>query len=335
MAHDDPLTAETPVAQAGAIWLARLERAGLDDDNDFDEDDTDDALLRDEQRRHAAQTIAAYRTAVTLFTRWAARAGRATLGDLRIEDILSYARSLRKRSYDLSERAARTHTDAEPRPRLAPRTIHAYTRPLNGFLALADTSGALNFRVAALQVELRQILPRLPDAVAPNPPDLRRLTVYYDKSKPGEEDRSERLKLIRLRNAALLHMLFSSGARISELLSLDVGDVCRDRRILSQAQVRGKGRRTGTIFVRRAAERALQRYLEARQWPRAREALFISYDRRSAGARLSRVSGWRVVHEAAAAMAGRLELEGKFDEADLLRAPPHPTPSATLSATTC
>ena len=35
----------------------------------------------------------------------------------------------------------------------------------------------------------------------------------------------ERERLNALRNAALLHLLFSTGARISELLALDVDDV--------------------------------------------------------------------------------------------------------------
>ena len=84
-------------------------------------------------------------------------------------------------------------------------------------------------------------------------PDLRRLVTYYD-NPTEDEARSERLRLIRLRNGALLHLLFSSGARISEALSLDVGDVCRDRRMLSRVTLEGKGRREGAIFVRRHAD---------------------------------------------------------------------------------
>ncbi len=246
--------------------------------------------------------------------RWAERNGRECLGDLQVADLVAYARALRKRSYDLSQRAA-AQTDSR-RERLSERTVHAYVRPLFGFLALADSQGAISFRVAAARPEVSRVLPRLPDPVAPTPPDLRRLVRFYDKPQ-GEE--RERQMLTRLRNAALLHLLFSSGARISEALGLDVGDVARDRRILPRVIVRGKGRREGTLFIRRHAEQALQRYLAARNWPAAREPLFVAFDPRTGGGRLSRISGWRIVTGAANALADRLVWEGKADEAELLR----------------
>ncbi|MEI7770135.1 MAG: tyrosine-type recombinase/integrase [Chloroflexales bacterium] len=314
------LAANTPLERAAAIWTARLESAGLDADEDAEGLDAEELRRREEQRHHAQRTIETYQTALVLFTRWATRQGRGCLGDLQLDDLLAYARSLRRRSYDLSQRAQQAHEAGQEVERLSPRTIHAYVRPLLGFLALADSFGALGFRVAALQAEVKRALPRLPDPLAPTPPDLRRLATHYDKPKSDDDDRTERLLLIRLRNAALLHLLFSSGARISEALSLDVGDVCRDRRILQQAKVYGKGRREGTLFIRRPAERALQRYLEARSWPQASVALFESLDRRTAGMRLNRVSGWRIVHAAAEALANQVALEGKVDEAELLRA---------------
>lgn len=317
---DDQILAETPLARAAAIWTARLQSAGLDPDEGADGLDEEELRRQDEQRHHAQRTIETYGVALTLFIRWAARQGRVSVGDLRLDDLLSYARSLRRRSYDLSQRAQQAREAGQEVERLSPRTIHAYVRPLLGFFALADSAGALPFRVAAVQAELKRALPRLPDPVAPTPPDLRRLVTHYDKPRSEEEDRTERLLLIRLRNAALLHLLFSSGARISEALSLNVGDVCRDRHILQQAKVYGKGRREGTLFIRKPAERALRRYLEARGWPHASAALFESLDRRTAGMRLNRVSGWRIVHGAAEALAAQVALEGKVDEAELLRA---------------
>ncbi|MBO9313163.1 MAG: tyrosine-type recombinase/integrase [Chloroflexus sp.] len=308
---EQPLTPETPIAEAGAIWLARLASAGIDSDDD---DDDLDERTREQQRHHARPTIASYETALRIFVRWAERNGRTRLGDLQITDLVTYARTLRKRSYDLSQRAATQHPDR--RERLSERTIHAYVRPLFGFLALADSQGAISFRIAAARPEVSRVLPRLPDPVAPTPPDLRRLVRFYDKPH-GEEH--ERQMLTRLRNAALLHVLFSTGARISEALSLDVGDVVRDRRILPRVIVRGKGRREGTLFIRRHAEQALHRYLAARHWPSATEPLFIAFDPRTAGSRLSRISGWRIVTSAANALADRLIWEGKTDEAELLR----------------
>jgi site-specific recombinase XerD len=314
------LSAASSLEQAAAIWAARLENAGLDPEEDVIDLDDEELRLRDEQRHLAKRTIETYLVALSLFTRWAARQGRSCLGDLQLDDVLTYARALRRRDYDLSQRAQQSREAGQAGERLSSRTIHTYVRPLIGFLALADSFDALSFRVAALQAEITRVLPRLPDPVAPTPPDLRRLATHYDKPRSDNDDRTARLTLIRLRNAALLHLLFSSGARISEALGLNVGDVCRDRSILQQAKVYGKGRREGTLFIRRSAERALRRYLEARSWPQASEALFESLDRRTAGMRLNRVSGWRIVHGAAEALANQVVLEGKVDEAALLRA---------------
>jgi site-specific recombinase XerD len=317
---EERLEATSSLERAAVIWTARLESAGLDADIDTDDLDDEELRRRDEQRHHAKRTIETYQVALTLFTRWAARQGRGCLGDLQLDDLLAYARSLRRRSYDLSQRAQQAHEAGQEVERLSPRTIHAYVRPLLGFLALADSFGALGFRTTALQAEITRALPRLPDPLAPTPPDLRRLATHYDKPNKESDDRTDRLLLIRLRNAALLHLLFSSGARISEALSLNVGDVCRDRRVLQQAKVYGKGRREGTLFIRKPAERALRHYLEARSWPQASAALFESLDRRTAGMRLTRISGWRIVHAAAEALANQVSLEGKLDEAELLRA---------------
>ncbi len=304
---------DTPLPVAGADWLAHLQSAGVDA---FDDDDE---FAGNAQRHHSQQTIASYRTALTLFLRWLARQQRSTVATLQFGDLLDFTRDLRRRNYDLSARAARQHADGDDSPRLAARTVHSYARPLLGFLAYLESYGVLPFATAALRTELAHLLPRLPEPLAPTPPDLRRLATYYDRKHSTDDDRTPRLRTLRLRNAALLHMLFSTGARISELLALNVGDVYRDGRVVSRVQVYSKGRRYGTIFVRRHAERVLAVYLQARAHPPASAPLFVSLDRRTEGARLSRVSAWRVVNAAAHAVAAQIELEGKHDEAALLR----------------
>jgi site-specific recombinase XerD len=308
----------TPLAEAGEIWLARLEVAGLDNSEDEAELDTDERALRDEQRHHSRQTINSYRTAFVLFDRWLERSGRTQVGHMRLDDLVHYARALRKRDYDLSDRAERNRDQGATPQRLSPRTVRSYTRPLLGFLSLLESFNAISFRTEAVRSELVRVLPRTPDALAPTPPDLRRMVRYYERPA-GDDDRTERLRLIRLRNNALLHMLFSSGARISEILGLNVGAVYRNRRVQSRVTVSGKGRREETIFLRRSAERAVHTYLEARGYPTATAPLFESYDRRTAGMRLSRSSAWRIVRQAAQAVAVQIELEGKHDEAELLR----------------
>ncbi len=318
---EQPILPTMSLTQAGAIWLARLDAAGLDtgeEDTDIDDFvDEEEEFRREDQRHHSRQTIASYQTAVTLFVRWVERSNRSRVGDLVFEDLLNYTRTLRRRDYDLSARAAASREQGDTH-RLSPRTVRSYTRPLLGFLSLLETFNAISFRTEAVRAELVRLLPRTTDAIAPTPPDLRRLVRYYDRPD-GDEDRTPRLRLMRLRNAAMLHILFSSGARISEILSINVGSVFRDRRVRSRVPIYGKGRREEIIFLRRDAERAIHTYLVAREYPPATEPLFISYDRRSAGSRLTRSSGWRIVRQAALAVAAQIALEGKYDEAELLR----------------
>lgn len=308
-----PITAQMSVALAGQIWLARLETAGLDA-WDLELGTAEDLARQDDQRHHSRQTINSYRTALNLFLRWLERQPRTAVVSLQLEDLLNYVRALRSHRYNLSQRSR-----AAPLTPLAARSIHSYTRPLLGFLTLLESYEVLSFRTSVARAELAHLLPRLPEPMAPTPPDLRRLVAFYDRPPP-DGDRTDRLRLIRLRNAALLHLLFSSAARISEALGLNVGDVCRDRRILSRAPVYSKGRRQGIIFLRRNAEHAVAAYLAAREYPPASMPLFESHDRRTAGSRLSRSSGWRIVRAAAEGVAARMVLEGKADEADLLRA---------------
>lgn len=313
-----PITPTTSIAQAGAIWLARLETAGLDIIDDDLDLTAEELAEREQERHHSKQTINSYHIAFTLFQRWLERHDRTTVGMLVLDDLANYARSLRKRDYDLSMRAQYNQAVGNPQKRLTARTIHGYTRPLLGFLALLESFEAVSFRIEAVRAELTRILPRPPDPVAPTPPDLRRLVCFYDQP-PTQDERTARLRLIRLRNAALLHLLFSSGARISELLSLNVGDIYRDRRVQSRVMVYSKGRHQGIIFVRRRAERAMSTYLKERGHPATTAPLFESLDRRTAGARLTRSSAWRIVHAAAETVATHIELEGKYDEAAILR----------------
>ncbi len=315
--HERTVSPDTPLGEAAEIWLARLEMAGLDGLDRDDLDDNERAEL-EQQRHHSRQTIGTYRIAFTLFARWFERSGRTRVGSLVLDDLVAYARTLRRRDYDLSARAAQRQAEGTAPQRLSPRTIHSYTRPLVGFFAFLESFDAISFRTAAVRLELARTLPRLAEPVAPTPPDLRRLATFYDHPRPGD-DHTERLHLIRLRNAVLLHILFSSGARISEVLGINVGDVYRDGRVQSRATIAGKGRRREVIFLRRSAERAIAAYLKLRGSPPATKPLFESFDRRSAGSRLSRSSGWRIVHHAAQAVAAQIELEGKHDEAALLR----------------
>jgi integrase/recombinase XerD len=100
-----------------------------------------------------------------------------------------------------------------------------------------------------------------------------------------------------VRDKALLELLYSTGARISEAVGLDVDDVDRvDRTVLLD----GKGGKQRLVPVGRPALAALEAYL-VRSRPalaakgRGTPAVFLN----ARGGRLSRQSAWQVLKDAA------------------------------------
>jgi site-specific recombinase XerD len=77
---------------------------------------------------------------------------------------------------------------------------------------------------------------------------------------------------IGLRDRAIIELLFSSGLRVSELVSLDVDHINLDRR---EFTVRGKGQKDRSIYISQQAADWLDRYLKTRQ--DGGKPLFIHY----------------------------------------------------------
>jgi integrase/recombinase XerC len=99
-----------------------------------------------------------------------------------------------------------------------------------------------------------------------------------------------------LRDLALAELLYGSGLRVSEALSLDVDDV---RRLGDALPIRGKGRKERLAVLTPAARRRLDRYLEQRaafQPDDNEPALFLGrrggrLDRRQAQRIMERLAG--------------------------------------------
>mgnify|MGYP003327034026 FL=1 len=105
---------------------------------------------------------------------------------------------------------------------------------------------------------------------------------------------------IQIRDRALIEILYASGARASEIVSLNVKDIERVESGTMTVRVFGKGRKERLVPVGRYAQEALESYL-VRIRPTlvkvAREdALFLN----QSGSRLSRQSAWAIVLAAAA-----------------------------------
>ena len=109
-------------------------------------------------------------------------------------------------------------------------------------------------------------------------------------------DEEARHGALRLRDRALLEVLYGGGLRVSEGVGLDVGDLDRGGGGLLALVRRGKGGKTRTVPLGDKAAEALDAWLPARRALTAGPALFVN----AAGTRLSTrsvqtmVQRWRV-----------------------------------------
>lgn len=216
---------------------------------------------------------------------------------------------------------------------LAQLTVDAYARDLSDFIEFASRHGASNVtairratitlyllalrrrglapnsvarRLAAIRGWMRFLLregritddPALDIAPARRPRRLPDVLTVDEVDRLLAQPRGDGPRV--LRDRAMLELLYAAGLRVSELVSLDVGDVH-----LGTEYVRclGKGSKERIVPIGTHAVRALQRYL-AHARPvlagrRPSAALFLN--RR--GGRLTRQSVWMLLR-ACAARAG-------------------------------
>jgi integrase/recombinase XerD len=101
---------------------------------------------------------------------------------------------------------------------------------------------------------------------------------------------------VRVRDRAMLELLYATGARISELINLDLDDLVDPTLV----RLFGKGSKERVVPVGGYAQRALDAYL-VRTRPtlvsqgKGAPALFLN----QRGGRLSRQSAWQIINEAA------------------------------------
>lgn len=80
-------------------------------------------------------------------------------------------------------------------------------------------------------------------------------------------------ELTKLRDVAILELLFSTGLRVSELAGLNIENINLDK---DEFSVRGKGGKVRVVFVSDSAKNALKEYLKARK--DTSPALFVRTD---------------------------------------------------------
>jgi len=111
---------------------------------------------------------------------------------------------------------------------------------------------------------------------------------------------------VTLRDQAMLELLYSSGARVSELIGINMSDlstVATADGEIATLKLRGKGSKERIVPLGSFATRAIDNYcvrvrpgLLAKN-PKNNPALFLN----SRGSRISRQSAWQIVLDAAAA----------------------------------
>ncbi len=220
------------------------------------------------EKGRSRNTLVAYRRDLVAYFRYCAEQGTEAL-TASAADLERY----------LVERQS-VGTSAASRARL--------TTTVRGFYRFAVSEGWLE-EDPTLDVRAPKIPQRLPKAL-----DESQVAMLLDSvSGDGPDD---------LRDRALLELLYGTGARISELVGLSLGDLSRDDGLL---RVFGKGAKERLVPLSGPAHAALTRYLGPGgrpelvpvRWKRRSdaEAVFLN----SRGGRLSRQGAWAVVERRA------------------------------------
>ncbi len=224
------------------------------------------------ERGLSANTLSAYRRDLTRYTEFLISMGRASLVEVTRADVAAFSQAVSSGDDGGSPLA----------PASASRTVVA-VRGWHRF-ALAEGWAPTD---PSHDVHPRQIPRRLPKAISTG-----EVEAILEASSVGEE-------IPALRDRALLELLYACGARISEVVGLDVDDVTLtvgEEAVL----LRGKGRKERVVPVGGMAARAIEAYL-VRGRPglavkgKGTPALFLN----SRGARLSRQTAWAILGAAA------------------------------------
>ncbi|HAM24231.1 MAG TPA: site-specific tyrosine recombinase XerD, partial [Actinobacteria bacterium] len=186
----------------------------------------------------------------------------------------------------ISAFAAALRTGNDKRTTLAESSVSRTLAAVRGLHRFAVDEGLVSSD-AARSVPSPRPARRLPKALA-----VDEVAAILQSAGSGDDP------AVALRDAALLELLYATGARVSEAVALDVDDIAAP----SVVRLRGKGGKERLVPVGRLAQEALEAYLVRGRPPlmaAARPAggapLFVG--RR--GARLSRQAAWAVIRSAA------------------------------------
>lgn len=222
------------------------------------------------ERGSAPNTVSSYRRDLVRYERFLSGYGITDLAKVTENDITEFVLYLRRGDDEFPALAA----SSAARTLIAVRGLHRF--------ALAE--GMVERNVAS-EVKPPQPAKRLPKSL---PVD--QVVALLESASIAGPDAPR-----GLRDRALLELLYSTGARISEAVGLDVDDIDTEARSVF---LRGKGGKHRVVPVGRPAIEAVDAYL-VRGRPglvaRSNPALFLNVR----GGRLSRQSAWQVLQDSA------------------------------------
>ena len=227
------------------------------------------------ERGVAANTLSSYRHDLRRYQEHLALRGINDLADVTENDVSEFLVSLRRGDPDSGATGLAAVSAA--RALIAVRGLHRF----------AAAEGLTAIDVA------KQVRPPTPSRRLPKSLTVDEvLALLEGAGGDGPSDGP-----LTLRNRALLELLYSTGARISEAVGLDVDDIDTHSR---SALLRGKGGKQRLVPVGRPAIDALSAYLVRGRPGLARRgrgtpAIFLN----ARGGRLSRQSAWQVLQDAA------------------------------------
>lgn len=227
------------------------------------------------ERGVAANTIASYRRDLRRYSEHLTLRGITDLNDVTENDVSDFLVALRRGDPDTG--AAPLSAVSAARALIAVRGLHRF----------AAAEGILALDVA------RAVKPPTPTRRLPKSLALDEVLALLEGA--GGDAPSD--GPLTLRNRALLELLYSTGARISEAVGLDLDDIDTAAR---SVLLRGKGGKQRLVPIGRPAITALDAYLVRGRPDLARRgrgvpAIFLN----ARGGRLSRQSAWQVLQDAA------------------------------------
>ena len=227
------------------------------------------------ERGVAANTLSSYRRDLRRYTEHLTSRGIDDLAGVTEIDVSEFLVALRRGDPDNGVMALSAVSAA--RALIAVRGLHKF----------AAAEG-----IAAIDVA-REVKPPTPSRRLPKSLSIDEVLALLEAGGGDSETDSP----LTLRNRALLELLYSTGARISEAVGLDIDDVDTQAR---SVLLRGKGGKQRLIPIGRPAVSALDTYLvrgrpDLARRGRGTPAIFLN----ARGGRLSRQSAWQVLQDAA------------------------------------